>query len=73
MRPTYLLAGAALLALTACGDTALEQGVVGAGAGAGAAILTGGDVVTGAAGGAAANLLYCQTNPGKCDDAGLPL
>jgi len=73
MRTTYLLAGAALLALTACGDTALEQGAVGAGAGAGAALLTGGDVVTGAAGGAAVNLLYCQTNPGKCDDAGTPL
>lgn len=73
MQRSYILAGAALFALTACGDTALEQGVIGAGAGAGAAVLTGGDVVTGAAGGAAANVIFCQTNPGKCDDAGLPL
>jgi len=73
MRTTYFLAGAALLALTACGDTALEQGAVGAAAGAGAAAVTGGDVLTGAAAGGAINLAYCQTNPDKCDDAGLPL
>lgn len=73
MRTTYIFATAAMLALSACGDTLLEQGAVGAAAGAGAAIVTGGDAVTGAAGGAAANLLYCQTNPDKCDDAGLPL
>ncbi len=64
---------AALLAVAACGDTALEQGAIGAGAGAGAAVLLGGDVATGAATGAAANVIFCQTNPGKCDDAGTPL
>ncbi len=73
MRKLHVLAAISLLGLAACGDTALEQGAVGAAAGAGVAVATGGDVVTGAAGGAAANLLYCQTNPGKCDDAGLPL
>jgi len=67
------IAATLLLALAACGDTAAEQAIIGAGAGAGAAILTGGDVVTSAAGGAAANVVYCQTNPDKCDDAGLPL
>lgn len=67
------IAAAALLALAACGDTAAEQALVGAGAGAGVAILTGGDLATSAAGGAAANVVYCQTNPGKCDDAGTPL
>ncbi len=73
MRGTYFVAVSALLALGACGDTALEQGVVGAAAGAGAAVVTGGDALTGAAGGAAANVIFCQTNPDKCDDAGLPL
>ena len=73
MRTTLYLATAALMALSACGDTALEQGAVGAAAGAGTAVILGGDPVTGAAGGAAANVLYCQTNPDKCDDAGLPL
>ena len=68
-----IILGGTLLALAACGDTALEQGVVGAGAGAGAALITGGDVVTGAAVGASANVIFCQTNPGKCDDAGTPL
>lgn len=64
---------AALLALGACGDTVAEQAVVGAGAGAGAAVLLDGDPLLGAAGGAAANVLFCQNNPDQCDSAGLPL
>ncbi|MGR3838049.1 MAG: hypothetical protein ACU0A2_06810 [Cognatishimia sp.] len=54
------------LALTACGDTALEQGLLGAGAGAAGAILTGGDAATGAVIGGAGNLAYCQTYPDRC-------
>jgi len=53
--------------LAACGDTALEQGVLGAGAGAGAAIVTGGNAKAGAIIGAGANVLYCQANPGECN------
>ncbi|UZD92505.1 hypothetical protein [Cognatishimia activa] len=53
--------------LAACGDTALEQGVLGAGAGAGAAIVTGGNAKTAAVVGAAANLAYCQTYPERCN------
>ncbi|MFA5580751.1 MAG: hypothetical protein WDA25_02225 [Paracoccaceae bacterium] len=62
----WIVGVAALLGLAACGDTALEQGVFGAGAGAGAAAVTGGNVATGAAVGAAGNLLYCQTYPHRC-------
>jgi hypothetical protein len=54
------------LALAACGDTALEQGLLGAGAGAAGAILTGGDAATGAVLGGAGNLAYCQTYPDRC-------
>jgi len=55
-----------LFALAACGETALEQGLLGAGAGAGAAVILGGDATTGAILGGAGNVLYCQQNPGQC-------
>ncbi|MDF1669824.1 MAG: hypothetical protein P1U83_09425 [Roseovarius sp.] len=51
--------------LAACGDTALEQAVIGAGAGAGTAAVLDGNLLTGAAVGAAGNLIYCQTKKGK--------
>ncbi|MDC0738591.1 hypothetical protein N6L24_09885 [Cognatishimia sp. SS12] len=53
--------------LAACGDTALEQGLLGAGAGAGAAIITGGDAATGAVIGGVGNVAYCQTYPSRCN------
>ena len=62
----WAIAFSALLGLSACGDTVLEQGLMGAGAGAAAATVTGGDVATGAALGAGANVLYCQNNPSQC-------
>ncbi len=62
----WTVAVAALISLSACGDTALEQGLLGAGAGAGTAIILGGDATTGAILGGAANVLYCQNNPSKC-------
>ncbi|HHS89389.1 MAG TPA: hypothetical protein ENJ26_03390 [Rhodobacteraceae bacterium] len=65
-RKIWAIAFSALLGLSACGDTVLEQGLLGAGAGAAAATVTGGDAVTGAAIGAGANVLYCQNNPSKC-------
>ena len=58
------LAGTA--ALSACGDTTGEQALYGAGAGAAGAALLNGNLVTGAAVGAAGNLIYCQENPGRC-------
>ncbi len=59
-----LLLGTA--ALAACGDTTGEQALYGAGAGAAGAALLKGNLVTGAAVGAAGNLIYCQANPGRC-------
>ncbi|MDO6726716.1 MAG: hypothetical protein ACRBBO_11765 [Cognatishimia sp.] len=53
--------------LAACGDTPLEQGVLGAGAGAGAAIVTGGNAKTAAVIGGLGNLAYCQTYPSRCN------
>jgi hypothetical protein len=55
-----------LLAIAACGDTALEQTAIGAGAGVGAAAVLGGSLATGAVIGAAGNVVYCQTQPGQC-------
>lgn len=63
---TPVLALALLGGLAACGDTAGEQALYGAGAGAGAAAILDGNIYTGAAVGAAANLLYCQEHPNKC-------
>ena len=56
----------AVLAVTACGDTLGEQALLGGAAGAGAAVATGGDPLTGAAVGGAANVAYCQTYPERC-------
>ena len=56
----------ALLGLSACGDTLGEQALLGGAAGGGTAVATGGDPVTGAAVGAAANVAYCQTYPERC-------
>lgn len=59
------ICGIALVALAACGRNAVEQTVFGAGAGAGAAAILDEDLLTGAAVGAAGNVLYCQTRKGK--------
>lgn len=61
----WIVAVSGLIALSACGDTPLEQGLLGAGAGAGAAIVTGGDATTGAVLGAGINL-YCQNASDVC-------
>ncbi|EAQ02760.1 hypothetical protein OB2597_15300 [Pseudooceanicola batsensis HTCC2597] len=52
--------------LAACGDTVGEQALVGAGTGAATAAATGGNLGTGAVVGGAANVAYCQANPGAC-------
>lgn len=59
LKATVLAVG--LASLSGCGDTAIEQAVFGAGAGAGTAAILDGNILTGAAVGAAGNLLYCQT------------
>lgn len=53
--------------LAACGDSIGEQAAFGGAAGLGTAALLDGDILTGAAAGAAANVLYCQTKPEKCN------
>jgi hypothetical protein len=60
------LALAASVGLAACGGTIAEQGIGGAAVGAGAAAITGGALLQGAAIGAAGNVAYCQLNPGRC-------
>jgi L-aminopeptidase/D-esterase-like protein len=55
-----LVALAAVSALAACGEDPFEQGLYGAGAGAGAALLAQGDVASAAALGAMGNVAYCQ-------------
>ncbi|PJE35443.1 hypothetical protein CVM52_17150 [Pseudooceanicola lipolyticus] len=52
--------------LAACGDTVGEQALYGGAAGAGASAIFNTDLLTGAAVGAAANLVYCQENPSRC-------
>lgn len=61
-----ILALGASLGLAACGNTLGEQTLGGAAVGAGTAAVTGGSLAQGAAIGAAANVGYCQLNPGKC-------
>jgi subtilisin family serine protease len=57
----------AALVLAGCGDTLGEQAAIGAGAGAVTAAVLDGDVVAGAAVGAAGNALYCQQYPERCN------
>lgn len=57
---------AALLALSACGDTFEEQALIGAGAGAATAAAYDGDLAEGALIGAAANVLACNTGRFDC-------
>ena len=66
-KPLITLAAlATCLAAAGCGDTALEQGLMGAGAGAAGAVVLDGNVATGALVGAAANVAYCQKYPSRC-------
>jgi hypothetical protein len=53
--------------LAACGETTTEQALYGGGAGFLGAAALDTNVVAGAAAGAAANVLYCDQNPGKCN------
>ncbi len=63
---TVAILVAAAAGLAACGDTPLERAAYGGAAGAGTAAALDGNLLTGAAVGAAGNLIYCEENPGKC-------
>ena len=52
--------------LAGCGDSVVEQGLLGAGAGVAGAVVLDADPVSTAAVGAAANIAFCQFNPGRC-------
>jgi hypothetical protein len=56
----------AVVLLAGCGGTAPEQALFGAGAGAGTAAILDGNILAGAAVGAAGNVAYCQTFPDRC-------
>ena len=67
MRIKFLaIAAIAGLTLAGCGETPLQQGLFGAGAGVTGAAVLGGDLGTGAVVGAVGNLAYCQTYPSRC-------
>jgi len=53
--------------LAACGDTIGKQALGGGAVGAGAAAVTGGSLVQGAAIGAGANVLACQSGAVRCN------
>ncbi|WP_299848526.1 hypothetical protein [uncultured Roseovarius sp.] len=61
-----ILSIVALASLSACGDTLGEQALIGAGAGAGTALVLNGSVAGGALVGAAGNVAYCQAYPRRC-------
>ena len=63
---TLCILAAATLGLAACGDTPGEQALFGGAAGAGTAAVLDGNILAGAAVGAAGNLIYCEENPGEC-------
>ncbi|MDA3857246.1 hypothetical protein SAMN04487859_10565 [Roseovarius lutimaris] len=62
-----MLSALALMGLAACGDTVPEQALLGGGAGAVTGAVVGGSVITGAAVGAAGNVVYCQAYPSRCN------
>jgi len=60
------IAAASALGLSGCGDTFAEQSIVGAGAGAGAAVLLDENPVVGGVIGAAGSVAYCNLYPQRC-------
>ena len=67
MRVLKIMAVAGLCAVVAaCGDTTGERVAIGAAAGTVASAAIGGNLLTGAAVGTAANLIYCQERPRSC-------
>lgn len=68
MRHSRIIIALGLVAgLAACGDTVGERAILGGAAGAGAAAAFSGNIATGAALGAAGNVVYCEMYPHKCN------
>ncbi|MCM2560547.1 hypothetical protein M8756_04250 [Lutimaribacter sp. EGI FJ00015] len=63
---SVFLVAVATAALAGCGDTALEQTLLGAGTGAAAGAVLDTNVAGGALVGAVANVAYCQQYPSRC-------
>jgi|GEM_PF-762663 len=64
--PKIVLALTAVAGLAACGNNIGEQALGGGAVGAGVAAVTGGNLATGAALGAGANVLACNSNITNC-------
>ena len=60
------LTSAMALGLAGCGDTFAEQSLIGAGAGAGTAVLLDANPVLGGVLGGAANVAFCNQYPERC-------
>ena len=60
------LTGLMAMGLSACGDNFAEQSLIGAGAGAGTAVLLDGNPIVGGVIGAAGNVAYCNQFPERC-------
>lgn len=61
-----IIAILALSAVAACGDTIGKQALIGGGAGAVGSAVLDGNVLAGAAVGAAGNVAFCQAYPERC-------
>ncbi len=66
MQKKWILAFGLVLGVAACGNTLGEQAVFGGAAGAGVAVVTDGDPITGAVIGAGGNVAFCQMYPHRC-------
>jgi osmotically inducible lipoprotein OsmB len=66
MQKLWILAFGLVFGVAACGNTLGEQAVFGGAAGAGVAVVTDGDPLTGAVVGGAANVAFCQAYPHRC-------
>ena len=62
----WTLCAVGAFTLSACGDTPLEQALMGAGAGGATALVLDGNLATGVLVGAGTNLAICQTQPERC-------
>lgn len=68
MRLSKIFVALGLVAgLAACGDTVGERAILGGAAGAGTAAAFEGNIATGAALGAAGNVVYCEYYPSRCN------
>ena len=62
----FAISAAMAIGLAGCGDNFAEQSLIGAGAGAGAAVLLDSNPLVGGVIGAAGNVAYCNQFPERC-------